>query len=330
MHVESRFMIRALVVVAIAATLPLFTDGFLLHFATEALILALFAMSLDIQVGYARMISFGHAGPYAFGGYATALALTYLQWPLPLALLVGMLATTLVAIPVGWLCTRGTGVAYAMLTLAFAQLGYAVAYKWQSVTGGSDGLPGLKRIAGPFELDWFSSRPGYYFLALATLFVCYLLCRAFVRSPVGTALIGIRESEQRAEALGYNVRAYRIVAFVISYGLAGLAGALYAGFAGYVSPELFFWVLSGHILVMTVVGGAGTLIGPILGAIVIFSLEHQLSAVTTSWGFFLGLIFIIFVIFAPQGIWGLGTNYFSRRTAQQPTPAAEPERSSAR
>lgn len=326
MRVDTRFMIRLLVIVAIAATLPLFTDGFLLHFATEALILALFAMSLDIQVGYARMISFGHAGPYAFGGYTTAIALLYLQWPLPLALLVGMLATTLVAIPIGWLCTRGTGVAYAMLTLAFAQLGYAVAYKWQSVTGGSDGLPGLKRVAGPFAIDWFSSRTGYYLLALATLVGCYLFCRAFVRSPVGTALIGIRESEQRAEALGYNVRAYRIVAFVLSYGLAGLAGALYAGFAGYVSPELFFWVLSGHVLVMTVVGGAGTLVGPILGAIAMFALEHQLSAVTTSWGFFLGLIFVVFVIFAPQGIWGLGTGFFSRRTQ----PVTEPERGGAR
>jgi branched-chain amino acid transport system permease protein len=309
-----RFIVSTAIVLVLLAALPFATDGFLLHFLTEALILGLFAMSLDLQVGYARMISFGHAGAYAFGAYATALILIHLQWALPWALLGGMFATLAIALPVGWLCTRGTGVAYAMLTLAFAQLGYAVAYKWQGVTGGSDGLPGIKRLAGPFEIEWFASKAGYYYLALATLFICFMLCRAFVRSPVGTAVIGIRESEQRAEALGYNVRAYRIIVFAVSSAFAGLAGALYAGFAGFVSPELFFWTVSGHVLVMTVVGGAGTLIGPILGALAMFSLEHQLSAITKSWGFFLGLIFVVFVIFAPQGIWGLGAKRW-RKTA---------------
>ena len=323
MRSNRRFFVTAIALLAIAALLPLVTDGFLLHFCTEALILGLFAMSLDLQVGYARMISFGHAGAYAFGAYATALILIHLQWALPWALLGGMLATLVIALPVGWLCTRGTGVAYAMLTLAFAQLGYAVAYKWQGVTGGSDGLPGIKRVAGPFAVDWFASRPGYYYLALVTLFACFMFCRAFVRSPVGTAVIGIRESEQRAEALGYNVRAYRIIVFALSSALAGLAGALYAGFAGFVSPELFFWTVSGHVLVMTVVGGAGTLIGPILGALAMFSLEHQLSAITKSWGFFLGLIFVVFVIFAPQGIWGLGAQRFSWRKSTDASPEGE-------
>ncbi len=324
MRNDRRFFATALAVLGIAALLPLATDGFVLHFFTEALILALFAMSLDLQVGYARMISFGHAGAYAFGAYATALILIHLQWALPWALAGGMFATLAIAIPVGWLCTRGTGVAYAMLTLAFAQLGYAVAYKWQGVTGGSDGLPGIKRVAGPFAIDWFASKPGYYYLALVTLFACFLFCRAFVRSPVGTAVIGIRESEQRAEALGYNVRAYRIIVFALSSALAGLAGALYAGFAGFVSPELFFWTVSGHVLVITVVGGAGTLIGPILGALAMFSLEHQLSAITNSWGFFLGLIFVVFVIVAPQGIWGLGAKRFAWR--KPPSASLEAER----
>jgi len=269
---------------------------------TEALILCLFALSLDLLVGHARLTSFGHAGPWGFGAYMAAGMLLAWQIPLPLAVLAAGLATALVAIPVGWLCVRTGGVTFAMLSLAFAQLGYAVVFKWNSVTGGSDGLPGIPRVGLG---DFLSSREGYHLLVAVVLGCAYVLAWAFVHSPLGRVVAAVRENEQRAEALGHDPRRIRLIVFVLSYFLAGIAGALYAGFARYVSPELFFWTVSGHVLVMVVLGGAGTLVGPMLGALAFFYFEHELSGLTESWGLALGIMFILVVIFAPRGLVGV-------------------------
>ena len=268
---------------------------------TEALILALFALSLDLLVGHARLTSFGHAGPWAFGAYMAAMLLLVWQVPLPLAVLLAGAMTALVAIPVGWLCVRTGGVTFAMLSLAFAQLGYAVVFKWNAVTGGSDGLAGIPRAGLP---EMFSGREGYHLLVCLFLALAYLVAHGFIRSPFGHVVAAVRENEQRAEALGHDPRRIRLVVFVLSYFLAGVAGALYAGFARYVSPELFFWTVSGHVLVMVVLGGAGTLVGPILGALALFYAEHELSGLTESWGLALGIVFVIVVIFAPAGLMG--------------------------
>jgi branched-chain amino acid transport system permease protein len=269
---------------------------------TEALILCLFALSLDLLVGHARLTSFGHAGPWGFGAYMAAGMLLAWQVPLPLAVLAAGLVTALLAIPVGWLCVRTGGVTFAMLSLAFAQLGYAVIFKWNAVTGGSDGLPGIPRAG---LNDFMASREGYHLLVTVVLAAAYVLAWAFVHSPLGRVVAAVRENEQRAEALGHDPRRIRLIVFVLSYFLAGVAGALYAGFARYVSPELFFWTVSGHILVMVVLGGAGTLVGPMLGALAFFYVEHELSALTESWGLALGIMFILVVIFAPRGLMGV-------------------------
>ncbi len=284
---------------------PVVLPPFLLTTATEVMILGLFALSLDLLVGYTGLDSFGHAAPYGLGAYTASLVLLHLGWPLPFAVLAGAGLAALVGIPVGWLCTRTTGVSFAMLTLAFAQLFYAVAYKWQSVTGGSDGLAGVPRTPGPFGLTWFVSRPGYYYFVAACLLGSFLLCRAFVASPVGTTLLAIRDNERKAQVLGYNPRAYKLAVFVVAMFFGGLAGALYAPFAGFASPDLFFWLLSGQVLIMVVVGGAGSLVGPIIGAAFFLLLEHHLSTLTDSWALVLGLIFIAVVIFVPGGLWGL-------------------------
>ncbi|HSS84905.1 MAG TPA: branched-chain amino acid ABC transporter permease, partial [Reyranella sp.] len=209
-----------------------------------------------------------------------------------------------------------TGVSFAMLTLAFAQLGYAMLFRFRDVTGGSDGLVGIPRHPGPFGIDWFQGKLGYYYLVLVCLLGSFLLCRAIVRSPFGAVLAGIRENEPKTIALGYNTRAYKITTVVLAYGFGGLAGALYAAFAGFASPELFFWLTSGRVLIMVIVGGAGTLIGPILGGVSFVFLEHQLSQVTDLWPLIFGTIFMAFVMFAPQGIWGILTSRF------RSTPAA--------
>ena len=292
-------------IVAALVVAPPLLPTYLVTALTEILILGLFAMSLDLLVGYTGLDSFGHAAAYGFGAYTTALTLLHTPVPLPLALLLGAVATAVVAVPMAWLSTRTTGVSFAMLTLAFAQLLYAIAYKWQRVTGGSDGLAGVARTPGPFGITWFGTRLGFYYLVAACVIGAFLFCRTFVRSPVGTTLLAIKENERKAAALGYNPRAYKILVFVVAAFFGGLAGALYAPFAGFASPDLFFWLLSGQVLIMVIIGGAGTLAGPLVGAAFFYLLEHWLSGITNSWALFLGLIFIVFVLFVPQGIWGL-------------------------
>ena len=295
-------------VVAALVIAPPLLPTYLVTALTEILILGLFAMSLDLLVGYTGLDSFGHAAAYGLGAYTTALTLLHTSVPLPLALLAGAAATAVVALPMAWLSTRTTGVSFAMLTLAFAQLLYAIAFKWQRVTGGSDGLAGVARTPGPFGITWFGSRVGFYYLVAACVIGAFLFCRGFVRSPVGTTLLAIKENERKAAALGYNPRAYKILVFVVAAFFGGLAGALYAPFAGFASPDLFFWLLSGQVLVMVIIGGAGTLAGPMVGAAFFYLLEHWLSGITNSWALLLGLVFIAFVLFVPEGIWG-----FARR-----------------
>lgn len=303
------------VTAAACAVLPLVVPQHSLTILVEALILGLFAMSLDLLVGYCRLYSFGHAAAYGLGAYSYALILTYVPLPLPVGILLAVAVTILIAIPIAWICTRSTGVSFAMLTLAFAQLGYAMLFRFRDVTGGSDGLVGIPRHPGPLGIDWFQSKLGYYYLVLVCLLGSYLLCRAIVRSPFGAVLAGIRENEAKTIALGYNTRAYKITTVVLAYGFGGLAGALYAAFAGFASPELFFWLTSGRVLIMVIVGGAGTLIGPILGGVSFVFLEHQLSQVTDLWPLIFGTIFMAFVMFAPQGIWGILTSRFRSKPA---------------
>ena len=286
------------------ATMPFLLPPYAMTLLTEALILGLFAMSLDLMVGYARLISFGHAAAYGFGAYACGNFMLHTSMPLPVAVLLAGLLGGVVAIGVGWVCTQATGVSFSMLTLAYAQLVYAVAFKWTSVTGASDGLAGIPRNPGPFGMTW-QSKAGFYYLTLACLAAAFVFCLALVKSPFGAVLRGIRENEAKTLALGFDTRRYKIAVVAISYGLAGVAGALYAPFAGFANTELLFWLLSGQVLIMVIVGGTGTLIGPILGAAFFLYVQQKLSTYTDSWALFFGVIFILFVLFAPEGIWGL-------------------------
>ncbi len=222
-------------------------------------------------------------------------------------MLLAGLFSGIVAIGVAWVCTLASGVSFSMLTLAFAQLLYAIAFKWTSVTGASDGLAGIPRSPGPFGLTFFSGRAGFYYLVLGCLIGAFVFCRSLVQSPFGAVLRGIRENEAKTQSLGYNTRGYKIAVVAISFALGGLSGALYAPFAGFTNTELLFWLFSGQVLIMVIVGGAGTLIGPIIGAAFFMLVSNFLSSWTNSWALFFGAIFILFVLFAPQGIWGLAT-----------------------
>jgi branched-chain amino acid transport system permease protein len=279
---------------------------------TEALILGLFAMSLDLMVGYTRLLSFGHAAAYGLGAYTAGNLLLHTDLPLVFAVLLAGAFSGIVAIGVAWVCTLASGVSFSMLTLAFAQLLYAVAFKWTSVTGASDGLAGIPRSPGPFGITFFTGKAGFYYLVLACLVGALAFCRSLVRSPFGAVLQGIRENEAKTRSLGYDTRRYKIAVVAISFALGGLAGALYAPFAGFTNTELLFWLLSGQVLIMVIVGGSGTLIGPIIGAAFFMLVSNLLSSWTDSWALFFGLMFIGFVLFAPQGIWGLTTRWLGR------------------
>ncbi|HEX3404394.1 MAG TPA: branched-chain amino acid ABC transporter permease [Acetobacteraceae bacterium] len=302
----------------ILALAPAGLPPYAMTLLTEALILGLFAMSLDLMVGYTRLLSFGHAAAYGLGAYTAGNLLLHTDIPMVFAVLLAGLFSGIVAIGVAWVCTLASGVSFSMLTLAFAQLLYAVAFKWTSVTGASDGLAGIPRSPGPFGITVFAGKTGFYYLVLACLFGAFVFCRSLVRSPFGAVLQGIRENEAKTRSLGYDTRRYKIAVVAISFALGGLAGALYAPFAGFTNTELLFWLLSGQVLIMVIVGGAGTLIGPIIGAAFFMLVSNLLSSWTDSWALFFGLIFIGFVLFAPQGIWGLATRWLGRTGAPAP------------
>jgi branched-chain amino acid transport system permease protein len=297
----------------VLALAPAALPAYAMTLLTEALILGLFAMSLDLMVGYTRLLSFGHAAAYGLGAYSCGNLLLHTQMPLLFAIPLAAIFSGIVAIAVAWVCTLASGVSFSMLTLAFAQLLYAVAFKWTAVTGASDGLAGIPRSPGPFGLTVFAGKAGFYYLVLACLLGALLFCRSLVRSPFGEVLRGIRENEAKTLSLGYNTRRYKIAVVAIAFALGGLAGALYAPFAGFANTELLFWLFSGQVLIMVIVGGAGTLVGPIIGAAFFMLASNFLSSWTDSWALFFGLIFIGFVLFAPQGIWGLLTSASPRK-----------------
>jgi branched-chain amino acid transport system permease protein len=232
------------------------------------------------------------------------LVLIHFGQPVPVALGAGALLAGAVALPVGWFSTRATGIYFAMLTLAFAQLLYTIAYKWRDLTGGSDGIAGVPKTTLFWGGPSLASPQAFYVLVAACVVLSLLLCRALVRSPFGHALEAIRENERRFTSLGRDPRPFKLVVFVIAAAFAGLAGALFAPFRGFASPEVMFWVFSGQGLMMVLMGGIGTLVGPILGAMVFILIQEVLSSYTEHWMIFTGAVFVLMVIFLPDGLVG--------------------------
>lgn len=298
--------------VALAALLavayPLLARRFYITLAEDVLIYAIFALSLDLLLGYTGLTSFGHAAFFGLGAYtlafaATRLGLTNLLATVPLVLL----CTGLAAAAIGSLVLRTSGLYFLMVTLAIAQMLFSVALNWTAVTGGSDGLPGVPRPLiglGPLTFT-FSSRAGFFYLLVVAFGVVWWLLRRITSSPFGLALRGIRDNEPRMRALGYNTFRYKLAAFVIGGMLAGLAGMLLAHSAGTASPENLYWTTSGQALIMLIVGGSGTLPGPMLGALTVRLLRNFISSATDRWETLMGVVFILFVLFARRGLAGL-------------------------
>jgi branched-chain amino acid transport system permease protein len=306
-------MMRALGATTVALALaPWVLVRYQLSILTDVLIFGLFALSLDLIMGYTGMVSFGHAAYFGLGAYGSALLLLDFGVPVPVALLGGALLAGVVAVPVGWFATRATGIYFAMLTLAFAQLLYTVAYKWRDLTGGSDGIAGVPKTTLFWNGPSLATPRAFYLVVAASVVLSLAACRGLVASPFGRALQAIRENERRFVALGRDPRPFKLVSFVIAAVFAGLAGALFAPFRGFASPEVMFWVLSGQGLMMVITGGIGTLIGPIVGAGVFILVQEILSSYTEHWMIFTGAIFVLMVIFLPGGLVGTARRLLTR------------------
>jgi branched-chain amino acid transport system permease protein len=303
------------VVLALLIAAPLVLPEFWRRFVTEILIWGLLAMSSDILIGYAGMVSFGHSALFGLGIYGAAAALLSVQPPnLWLAIVYGLVAAAGVAAFVAYFATRLRDIYFAITTLIFSQIFYVIIFTWTEVTGGENGLtfsrPALA-IPGLFSVPFTSETLHWFVLAVVTL--SYLVLRRITQSPFGMVLQAIRENEPRTRAIGYPVQRYKIVAVMLSGLFAGLAGVLYAIQNRFAAPDFVFFLISGEVVIFNVMGGIGTLVGPIVGAAFFLLLREGLSRFFTEYYLIpLGVIFIAMVIFMPQGLLGFMRRWLNR------------------
>ena len=303
------YKVGAAVLVAALVLLPFVTTGspYLTVLMIDLLIAALFAASLHFIMGPAGMHSFGHAAYFGLGAYAAALLVRSAGIPMEAALLLAPLAAAAGALIYGWFCVRLSGVYLAMLTLAFAQITWAICYQWDGFTGGSNGLTGV------WPAEWLSDKRNYYFLTLALVVGGVLALRRVLFSPFGYALRAGRDSVLRADAIGIDVKRMQWTAFVIAGLFAGLGGALFAFSKGSISPEALHVGKSVDGLVMVLLGGIQTLAGPVVGAVTFTWLHDTVARNTDYWRAMLGAIILILVLLFPQGIAGAIKQLFDNK-----------------
>jgi len=295
---------------ALLLALPELTRAYYVGLVTKMMIFALFAMSLDLLLGYTGLASLGHAAFFGMAAYTIALLLLRAGIGGWFALPASLVMATLTGAAVATLALRARGSYFLMITFALAQVVWSVAFGWRSFTSGDDGMPGIARPNFGWSLD---STNAFYYFTLAVVGLATLLLVLIVKSPFGCALKGIRESESRMQALGYNVWRHQFVAFVLAAAFAGLAGALYAYFNRFVGPEYLHVIQSAEALIMVILGGAGTLVGPAIGAALIVFLEDYVSSMTEHWLLVLGTIYVLVTLFAPRGLVGLVVDFRQRR-----------------
>jgi len=295
---------RVLVVLGVLAVIPLGLDtvfsSYVLGLISLMFIWGLFALSLDIVMGYLGLISFGHAAFWGVGAYAVAMTVTTVSNSFLLAVLVAVVATTALAWAIGALSVRLTGVYFAMITFAAAQLLYTFFVSQRELTGGSNGIDipdvyllGVVDLANPVV---------FYYLALGILIGSYYVAVRVMDSPFGRVLAAIRESERRVSFLGYDTNTYKRRAFALSGAVGGLAGALFMTYQQFITPDALYWFVSGDVLFAMILGGIGTLYGPIVGGAVLVGLEQFLSSYVDQWRLVIGLILVLIVLFAPRGL----------------------------
>jgi branched-chain amino acid transport system permease protein len=292
----------ALVVLLILLVLPFMLSDYPRALVAEIFIFAILAMSLDLLLGFTGLMSLGHAAFFGLGAYAIAVLGVHFGLNAWLGLLAGVGIAATGAAVIGFFCVRTGGIPFLMLTLAFSQLLFTVALKWRDVTGGSDGMAISERPTF-FGYELGNSLV-MYFMALFFFVLVYWGLRRLLNAPLGHVFVGIRENEARMEAIGYPVRVYKLLSFTIAGAFAGLAGGLYAIFNGFISSDALYWTASGDILIMAMLGGAGTLIGPVIGTGIFLLMKNVVSSYSEHWLSIIGITFICCVMFFPGGVWG--------------------------
>jgi branched-chain amino acid transport system permease protein len=300
---RGRVVLAGAGVAAAAAAIAPALSAYPLTLLTQAAIVAILAMSLDVLLGYTGLPSLGHAAYFGVAAYAVGILATDYQRGFAACLAAGLVAATLTAALFGLLAIRASGTYFLMITLALGMVVWGLAFRWVSMTRGDNGIAGVPRPDLP--LPWSLAEPlPFFYVALAATLLAWALLGLLVRSPFGLTLMGIRESESRMRALGYNVWLHKYLAFVISGVFAGFAGVFWAYYNGFVSPVDVQLVTSVETLLMVALGGPGTLAGPALGAAVIVFLKNFVSVYTKRWLLILGAVYIGVILFAPRGVLG--------------------------
>lgn len=318
------------------ALFPMIGDDYYIGLLTKIMILSIFAVSLDLLIGYTGLVSFGHAAFFGIGGYTLAIffqdADSINYWS-ALGLVVG--CTALAALLIGWICIRTSGVYFIMLTLAFAQMFYYFFFESPHF-GGDDGIFLFSKpevSIGSMTLIDLEDEHNFYYFVLAWLVAIYLFLSMILKAPFGHVIVAIKANEQRVKALGYPTHRYKLVSFVIAGTLAGIAGFLEAAHTGYVTPAYMNWHESGIVMVIVILGGMGTLFGPIIGAFVVVLLQDFLPDLTEHWQLLMGAIIIAVVLFLPKGIAGLlyrlCEHFYPAQASQPPPDEPQPDLSAA-
>jgi branched-chain amino acid transport system permease protein len=309
--------ITTIVIWALLLTVPIWLPalGGYTALAGRVVVLGLAAMSFNLLLGFTGVMSFGHAAYFGLGAYGAGLTLRYLSASTPLAILAGLLLGGLAGTLFAPLIVRRRGVYFAMVTVAFGQIAFYIAYSWDSLTGGYDGLRGFSRAPidlGFTQLDITDNSTLFYYFLLFVFGVATLLQALLLSSPFGRTMIAIRENERRARFLGIPIEKHIWMAFSISCFFTSLAGALYALLNNFADPMGMHYSLSGEIVIMAVMGGMRAFWGPLVGAALFVVLQDYISSMTTNWMSFVGLIFVLVVLFFPRGLLGI----FQRSTGK--------------
>jgi branched-chain amino acid transport system permease protein len=275
---------------------------------SRVLVLGLAAMSLNFLLGFTGVLSFGHAAYFGLGAYGVGMTLKYLAPSTPLGILVGVAVGALAAALIGALIVKLRGVYFAMVTIAFGQVFFFIAFRWNSVTGGDDGLTGWSRQPlnlGFGNIDIAGNGTAFYYLVLALFAAAVGIMAVLLRSPFGRTLLAIRENERRARFLGIPVEQHIWLSFVISCLFVALAGTLYALLNNFADPRALRWDQSGNFVIMAVLGGMRSFWGPLIGAAIFVVLQDYVSSHTENWMSFIGLFFVLVVLFFPRGVLGI-------------------------
>lgn len=295
---------------AVLLTMPYWLGvvGGYTELGSRVLVLGLAAMSLNFLLGFTGVLSFGHAAYFGLGAYGVGLTLKYIAPSTPLAVLVGVATGTVAAAIIGAMIVRLRGVYFAMVTIAFGQVFFFIAFRWNAVTGGDDGLTGWKRQAiglGQWVIDIQANDKTFYYFTLALFAIAVGIMALLLRSPFGRTLLAIRENERRARFLGLPVEQHIWLSFVISCLFVAMAGALYALLNNFTDPRTLRWDQSGNFVIMAVLGGMRSFWGPLIGAAIFVLLQDYVSSHTENWMSFIGIFFVLIVLFFPRGVLGI-------------------------